>query len=158
LDIANKYAFTGQINHDEYTFNKYLVQTLIYHPENDVNTFNILLGFIQRNDFIINLGSIFRYTLRLKPNYVKELINKLMTLEKYDLVEIVVNRLATNNYQDSGDIYRLLLPLIKKAIQSEDYDLLAKYLKIVDLTIHKNLKKNSYRLLNIDDLMMLNKI
>ena len=159
FDIATKYEFTGLITHNKYSLNKYLVQELIYHPENDIKTLNTLLGFIGETQFIINLGDVFRYTtLRLKPNYVKELLNKLVLLEKYNLVEIVVNRLATFNYEGGGDVYRLLLPLLKKAIELKNYDLVTKYLKIVDLTINKKLKTNSYRLLNIDDIMMLNQI
>ena len=158
FDISNKYKFTGQIGIDDYSFIKYLVKLLVYHPENDVNTFGILLGFIREVDFIIDLGEIFRATLYLKPNYVKELINKLLILEKYNLLVTVVNLLAINNYEGSDDVFRLLIPLIKKAIELKDYGLLEKYLKIVDLSIDKKLIKSRTRLLNIDDLMILNKI
>lgn len=75
---------------------------------------------------------------------------------KYNLVEVVINQLIVNNYENSGDVYRLLLPLIKKAIEIKDYNLLAKYLKIVDLSVDKKLKNSTARSLNIDDLMRLN--
>jgi len=158
FDISNKYKFTVLINRVKKFFSEYLVEYLIYNPNINVNIFNILLNFIGETNFIINLGDVFRRTMFLKPDYIKGLINKLIILEKYNLIEIVVNNLATNNYEGGGDVYRLLLPLTKKAIEIKDYDLLTKYLKIVDLAVDKKLKNSTTRSLNIDDLMRLNNI
>ena len=159
FDISNKYKFTGKIGIDEYSFSKYLVKHLLYQPENDVNTFDILLGFIGENDFMNNFSNILRtFTFSIRVDYIKELLNKLVISGKYDLLIRVINILAVQNYEGSGEIIRMLLLSIKKAIELKDYDLLAKYLKLIDLSIGKKLLKNRTRLLNIDDLMTLNKI
>lgn len=159
FDISNKYEFTGVVNHRNYTLEKSLVRFFIYESEIDINVFNIILKLIGDSAFLINFSNIVRESnLSVRPEYIEELINKLVTLEKYDLLTKILGSIATNNYNGSGEVLRLVLPHIRKAIKLKDYDLLMKYLKIVDLSINRKLETHSRRLLDIDDLMKLNNI
>jgi len=147
FDIANKYNFKATITHNHYSFNQYLVHLLVYQKD---DIFNKLLEFIGEDNFILDFDIII--VNRTNTFYIKQLLHKLIKLEKYDLLIKILNLLNLKNYKFTREVINIILPRIKKAIESKNNNLIMKYIDILNLELDGKLQLARNHLRNIDNL------
>ena len=147
FDIANKHRFIATIAHHSYSFNNHLLELLANQKD---NVFNVLLNFIGEDDLIIYLDvEVIKDKNTL---YIKRLLNITVKLEKYELFMIILNLLIINDYRGS-EVIKMMLPRLTKAIESNNNNLMIKYLNILNLALEGKLRLGGNSFLNIDNLI-----
>jgi len=147
FDIANKYKFTGAVDHRGYSFKQYLIQILVNQKD---NVFNILLSLIGEDYFVDEFNILVYGSNTL---YIKKLLNILIRSKKYDLFMRILNSLIRRDYKGSREVINMMLPRLTKAIELNNNNLLVKYLNILNLALDEELKLDKNGLLNIDNLI-----
>ncbi len=140
FDIANEYKFKGQIAHNGYSFNQYLVQILATQKDNVVDT---LLKFLGEDYFLKEFEIIAIY--KTNTNYIKQLLPKLINLERYDLFLKILNLIIIRDrgHKGTSPIIKMVLPNLEKAIDENNNNVLIKYLDILNLALDGKLSKNT---------------
>ena len=146
FDIANEYGFRGQLAHDYYAFNEYLIDILVYQT-NDV--FNVLLKFIGEKDLINYFEKVIIRTTNTR--YIKLLLDKLVKVQKYELFIKILDLLILKDYKGSREVLNMMSPRLQRAIDTNNNNLLIKYLDIVNLSLDNKIRLGSeLRLRNIN--------
>jgi len=144
FDIANEYNFRGQIAHNEYSFNEYVVTNLSY--QKDINIINTLLDFMGEAKFMDNFNLIisFHRDPAYKSLFTKSILRILIESERYDLLLKVLNLLISKDFNGSA-ILKLMLPRINKAIELNNNNLLIEYLDILNKAVDNRIRLGGNR-------------
>ena len=135
FDIAYNGRFAGIINRKRYSFKEYLIE-ILSHQKDNYYLFDTLLNFIGEDNFITDLDNI-NATHHLNNFSVYKILNILVKLEKYELLINVLNLLSVRNFYGNRDVINMMLPLIKKAIESKNNNLTMKYFNKLKLGLNK---------------------
>ena len=113
FDIANEYDLSGQIANSYYSFNQYLISTFIF-GNLDIKINDTLLSFIGEDNFMSIVSG------QLDTLYIRQLINKLVISELYELFIKVLDLLISKNYKGKGVLIKKILPRIQGLIKSKE--------------------------------------
>lgn len=99
------------------------------------------MEFIGENNIIKDFEILVIY--KSNNSYIKLLLNKLVKLEKYELLIKILDLLILDDYGGNRKVIMIMLPLIKTAIELNNNEILIKYINIVNTILDPKLGRNS---------------
>ena len=138
FDIANEYRFRGQIAHNGYSFNQYLVLISV-NQSNEV--FNKLLEFIGEKDFLSDANILFIYGSNTLP--IKKFLSLVIQSEKYELFITIITLLTIRGNKVTSEVIKVILPSLQKTIDMNNKDVIVKYLDLINIALDGRLGRNT---------------